>query len=347
MKFKYIVVYQIRGLTCSPNENDTVIDSKERTGHVVKSIITSNPDPYCNDLDRSLALGYLMLKSFVGQRETDDVNREITGIQEARKKDLEGSLALIFIAEGDIVPDFSRPHRETADYVVGFDIINKEEIVSTYRDHINATIAALCLSLVGKSIQVKRLRSDVYLINEHDLPVYSMEFSDSGEMFSSTPITKDIIEDTQVQLKKSNKRALTKVNKLLTQAISRENDELRRFMFGWAGLEILITSVFKEYEKLFAQSLPGAELTSPTHRYFRRIREVMKGKYNIADQFVIVAACIGNEAVEADIEEFVRIKKIRDALFHDTSAAEKGLPSFEAIELLKKYLRLHTRKAAG
>ena len=169
-----------------------------------------------------------------------------------------------------------------------------------------------------------------------------MDFSGSGTMFSSTPITKELIEETHVQLKKSNERISAKVNRLLAQAISRENDELRRFMFGWAGLEILISSVFKEYEKLFAQTLQGSEPTSPTHRYFKRIREVMKGKYNIADQFVIVAACIGNESVEADIEEFVRIKKIRDALFHDTSAAEKGLPSFEIIELLRKYLRLHT-----
>ena len=58
--------------------------------------------------------------------------------------------------------------------------------------------------------------------------------------------------------------------------------------------------------------------------------------------FVIVAACINNEPVDEDISRFVKIKKIRDALFHDTSAAEKGLPTVEVIELLKKYLKLHT-----
>jgi hypothetical protein len=260
---------------------------------------------------------------------------------------MEGALALIFIADGETEPDFSRPNKETDDYIIGFDVINKDNITATYKNQINATIAALCLASERTSIQVKRLRSDVYLINEYNKPFYSMVFSASGEMYSSMPVTTEIINQAQSHLKKSSKKALSKVHRHLTQAISRENDELRRFMFGWAGLETLVKAVFSPYEQLFVQSLLGANPESPTHRYFKRIREVMKGKYNIADQFIIIAACIGNELVEADIEEFIRIKKVRDALFHDTTAAEKGLPSFEVVELLKKYLRLHTNGVSG
>lgn len=105
----------------------------------------------------------------------------------------------------------------------------------------------------------------------------------------------------------------------------------------------IIKTVFSEYEKLFIQNLLESDPASQAGRYFKRIREVMKGKYNIADQFVVVAACIGEGSVETDAEEFIRIKKIRDALFHDTSLAEKGLPTVAIVELLKKYLRLHLK----
>jgi hypothetical protein len=347
MKFKYITAYQIRGLIHNPNEGDMEIYAKENDGVSVRAILTAKPDQYCYDIDRAQSIGYLMLTGMVGQRGTDDVNLEIKSgierIRENRKKELQGSEAFIFIAEGETEVDFSHPNRETDDYVLGFDIINKDDIASAYRDQINATLSALCLVNDRVPIQVKKLRGDVYLINDIGKPVYSIGISASGEAYTSIQTTVEIINEAKGQIKSINKRALTKVCRLLTQAISRDNDDLRRFMFGWAALETLIKTVFSEYEKLFVQSLLASDIGNQAHRYFKRIREVMKGKYNIADKFVVVAACIGEEAVEKDIQEFIRIKKIRDAFFHDTSMAEKGLPTFEAVELLKKYLRLHIK----
>lgn len=342
MKFNYVSMYQIWGLTHNAAEDDISMPIKGGQNSSLKAILTGNPDKYCDDLDRSLALGYIMLKGMAGQHEADAVKLEIDRIRESRKKTLEGTVALFFVAEGNAEADLSRPSREVDDYVVGFEVIDKEKVVSTYKDQINATVAALCLSSDRIPIQIKKVRSDVYLINDQNKPVYSLDISMSGEAFSSTPITTEIINGANVQFKRSNKRQLSKVNRLLTQAISRDNDELRRFMFGWAGLEVLITSAFKDYEKVFVQSLQGANPTCAIDRYFKRIQKVMEGKYNIADMFVIVAACINNEPIDDDILRFVKIKKIRDALFHDTSASEKGLPTFEVIELLKKYLKLHT-----
>lgn len=341
------MVYQIRGLIHNPNEDDMEIYAKESDNTSVRAILSGRPDQHCYDIDRAQSISYLMLKGMVGQREPDDlqlaIKSEIERIQEHRKKELEGSEALIFIAEGEAHVDFSGTNRETDDYVLGFDIIDKDALVSAYRDQINAALAALCLATERVPIQVKKLRGNVYLINELGKPVYSISGSASGEGYSSIQTTAEIIKEAKGQIKLIGKRALTKVYKLLTQAISRDNDELRRFMFGWAALETLIKNVFSEYEKLFVQSLLASDPATQAHRYFTRIREVMKGKYNIADQFVVVAACIGNGAVETDIQEFIRIKKVRDALFHDTSGADKGLPTTATVELLKKYLRLHIK----
>jgi hypothetical protein len=348
MKYRYITVYQIRGLTHAPNEGDIEIYAKESDKYSLRAILSGRLDQYCYDMDRAQSIGYLMLTGMVGQRGTTDQKLEIESgidrIREQRKKELQGSEALVFIAEGNAQVDLnSSPTKETNDYIVGVDIVNKDDIIFSHRDQVNAALAALCLATERIPIQIKHLRGDVYLFNEFNKPVYSIGFSVSGEGYSSIPTTAEIIKESQGQLKLVSKRALTKVYRLLTQAISRDNDELRRFMFGWAALEIFIKTIFSEYENLFIQSLLESDSASQAGRYFKRIREVMKGKYNIADQFVVVAACIGEGSVEPDVEEFIRIKNIRDALFHDTSMAEKGLPTFAVVELLKKYLRLHLK----
>jgi hypothetical protein len=59
---------------------------------------------------------------------------------------------------------------------------------------------------------------------------------------------------------------------------------------------------------------------------------------------MVVAACLADSSAEVDVEEFKRLKKIRDSLFHDLSKAAKSLPIAETTELLQKYLRLHIKK---
>lgn len=240
MKFRYITAYQLMGLTHDPNNDDIEIYAEESDNSSVRAILSGRPDQYCYDMDRAQSIGHLMLHGMVGQRGTDDEKLEIENrierLREHRKKELQGSEALIFMAEGETHVDLSSPNKETNDYVIAFDIINKDSIVSDYRDQINAALAALCLATERVPIQVKHLRGDVYLVNELGKPVYSIGFSLRGEGYSSIPTSAEIIKAAQDHLKLVSKRALTKVYRLLTQAISRDNDELRRFMFGWAAI---------------------------------------------------------------------------------------------------------------
>jgi hypothetical protein len=347
MKYRYITVYQIRGLTHSPNAGDTEIYAKGSDNYSVRAILSDRPDQYCYDMDRARSINYLTITGMVGKHGTTDEKLEIESgierIRERRKKEMEAAEALVFIAEGDAQVDLSSSIKETNDYIVGFDIVNKDEILSLHRDKVNAALAALCLATEGVPIQVKHLSSGIYLLNEFNKPVYSIGISASGEAYTSIPTTAEIIKEAQGQLKSAGKRVLNKIYGLLSQAISRDNDELRRFMFGWAALEIFIKTVFLEYEKLFIKRLLETDFASQASRYFDSIRRVMKGKYSIADKFVVVATCLGERSVDPDLKEFIRIKKVRDALFHDTSMAEKGLPTFVIVELLKKYLRLHMK----
>ena len=60
MKFKYISLYQIRGLTHNPAEGAIQLYSKEHDTISLKAVLTDKPDPFCYDIDRALTLGNFM-----------------------------------------------------------------------------------------------------------------------------------------------------------------------------------------------------------------------------------------------------------------------------------------------
>jgi len=346
MKYRYIAIYRIKGLNHDPIKGDIEVFEDKGKALVVKAFLTKEHDRYCYEIDRAQAVGYLMLRGFVGQGETNDlklaVENEIVRIRERRTKELDTSEAFVFTAEGETDADFTSPTKETDDYIMGFDVTNKEQIVAIHDNAVSAILAALCLSSAEQTIQFKRLRAGVYLISDLGKPVYTFSLSGSADVYVSGRTTNNIITAAQSQaVALTANTSLYRVYRLLVQSISIENDELRRFMFGWSGLEILINKIFSTYEKRFVQNLLGANPAAPTQKYFETIHDVMKGKYRLMDKFVVVAACIGDASVETDIESFGRIKKTRDGLMHGDTLEEKSLPISETVALLKKYLRQH------
>jgi len=347
MKYKYIVAYQIAGLIHAPDSGDVEIYADE-SGFLANAIPMEGVDKYCYEVDRAQSLGHLVLRSAFGRRESDDLRiemeAEVGRIRERRNKELGNSEILVFTAEGMVEPDFSRPHRETDDFVLGFEVINKDDIAAAYDSQINAVLAALCLSTEHEIIQVKRIQRGVYLVNEFGKPVYSLHLSASVNAFVSRRIAEETIGDARIRaVALMGGESLASVNRLLVQAICSENDRLRRFIFAWSALEILVNKVFPEYEnRLFTSVQRDKELASPMERYFRRIRGVMKDKYSIADKFSLIAAWLGDDACETDMDVFISVKKKRDVLFHGEALDEDSLPIPETIGLLKKYLRLHT-----
>jgi hypothetical protein len=351
MKYKYVSVYKIRGLTHVPEQGDIKLYAKENNGSVI-AVLTDKPDEYCHEIDEAQCLGYSLLRAFAVKAGPDrngpDMKAQIARIRERRKKELAGSDALVFIAEGEVEADFSSRSVERHDYVLGIDIITKETIAEAHSEDFNAILTAIFLSVGNSAIQVTRIAGDVYLIGKGGKPVYSLGLSASGEAYTSVPTTDRFIGMAQAHAATlATKSSLSRVYKLLIQAISRDNDELRRFIFGWSALEILISKLFSEYEKQFVQNLVGAHPANNSLRYFERVREVMQGKYSIIDKFVIVAACIGDDRSEADIENFTKIKKMRDALLHGEVINEKSLPIRETVELLQKYLLRHINPKAS
>lgn len=139
----------------------------------------------------------------------------------------------------------------------------------------------------------------------------------------------------------TNERGLERVSSLFVQSMDLEYDDFRRFILGWSALEILINKVFRDYERAFVDELVSGASVHGASRYFTRITEVMKDKYTLVDKFSVIAAVLAGESSDADIENFKRIKKIRDNLFHGQDAPETPLPKAELQALLNKYFRSH------
>lgn len=351
MKYRHVSIYEIRGLIHPSGKGDVTVYTKTGIPSVTV-LLTDNPDNYCYEIDRAQSVGYLMLTGSAGLKMSANLQLELQNhigqIRERRRKELGTAQVLVFIAEGDVDVDFSGPIRDCGGYVVGFDIVSKEHISQSIDFERSAALAALSLSVEQNSLQTRRISKGSYLITESGKPAYSMSISLNAEAYSSKHTTDEIVERTAHYLSSLlGDISLSRVYRLFVQAISRKNDELRRFLFGWSALEILISKVFSDYEKLFITNLLGSDPANHVQRYFERVRDVMKRKYRITDKFVIVAACIGKDSVETDIEDFVKIKKARDALLHGDLVDEKTLPVSETISLLKRYIRYHTNTKAA
>lgn len=159
MKYKYVAVYQLRGLIHNPDRGDIDLYVKEGVPSV-RAILTDKLDEYCYELDRAHVVGYLMLKSMFGNCKSKalrvEVETEICRIRERRNKELKGSEKFIFIAEGETTPDFSKPNEETDNYILGYGLIEKDQITESHSDQLNAILAALCLSTKHEIIEIKK-----------------------------------------------------------------------------------------------------------------------------------------------------------------------------------------------
>jgi hypothetical protein len=61
MKYRYITVYQLRGLIHNPDRGDVDLYIKEGFPSV-RALLTDKLDDHCYELDRAQSVGYLMLK---------------------------------------------------------------------------------------------------------------------------------------------------------------------------------------------------------------------------------------------------------------------------------------------
>ncbi len=118
-----------------------------------------------------------------------------------------------------------------------------------------------------------------------------------------------------------------------------EDDPVRRFLFAYCGLEVLVNNVVSRWRSVLIESLrrdlagaPVGELLWPTtqdDRYPER---------NLVFKFAAAATLVSRESAEADTDIFRMIAKRRNGFAHGSANDLEGLPHADAVALLQRYV---------
>lgn len=131
VKYRYTAMYMIRGFSLPTNEEDKelVIYSKID----LRAILTTEPNPYMVEGDRSLAMAGLLLQAIFRSKPASEefkhhISNVVEEIQDAREKEFGDGPYLVIIRGGETL-NFTPSHlRDAEDFVVSFDGANKGEI---------------------------------------------------------------------------------------------------------------------------------------------------------------------------------------------------------------------------
>jgi hypothetical protein len=349
MRYEYIVAYKVSGLTL-PKDTAEITLPDYHDGSKAQCILTSQADIHLDNVDRGRAIAGVMLRRVFGTpgegKAVDLLNAEIQEIREERKKVVGSSPVLVVRFSGDI--DVKLPNKLHRDdqYAVGLDFINKAAIHADLSPVLQGICATVCL-IPDKHVSLKSIASGIYALDDDKRPYYSLSFTGSGAATFAHQISEADRSFLESMLPHVNGHTkLERVIRLLTQAFDADSDELRAFLAGWTGIEILVNKAFRSYETVFVNSLRGAAPPETVIRYFDRIQSVMKDKYSLVDKFTMMAACIAPDDADNDIAQFSKLKNVRDKLLHGADISDKQLPVNELRALLAKYVRGHVMYSA-
>ncbi len=348
MKYIYKASWSVIGGISLGKDAQTIVLLESE---LCRFVLTNTPDPFLLDIDRGAALGRLMLRGFAGKRGDEfpvTLNAEIGEIKTERTKKVGAHPILIVEACGDIEAEITRPFREHEGFIVTFDCVNKKEVAQSHKSEIEAMKLAVALESDPPS-RFASLGDGIYLTNEEGKTIYSVSFTVSGEASVSTGLKENAVESIYTRyniLYRSND--IESVERLFSQMADYGSDRLKAFLSGWAAIEILIAKTFKTYEDAFLSPLAKAGQQGLREIFLSRIKSVMKDKYRLTDKFAAVGAVLFPDApeieIQKDLEKFIKLKKLRDSIFHGEEFSERDLPVYDLAAMLRKYILAHVER---
>lgn len=347
LQAKYVAIWKLSGANKLATDKPRLTLASSQEPQALATI-TADPAPDFVHIDRANALATQILKGVFtpekGGSLEERLAAEIASISTSRAKKTEAGIYLVIEGNKDVpLPDF-KARRDTLDFSVCLDVIDKKEIRASFRPFVYAALFALGLShLPNADRQIEKIGEVVYLIDpESEKPIYTISMSIGNARLSlSSPLTEDVISVAGKRVPALMLgRAMGRSISLINTSFDRETNPLQAFIAAWSALEIFVNANFKDvYEaRWFDVMESGAPVCGKP--VFERFKDVMHDKYRLADKFLIIAAMLDPEAATADDQEFRRLKKIRDDLLHALASPDE-LPTEAVQGLLVKYMRAH------
>lgn len=344
MDYNYTIVYRFEGISPSNLDEDKIVYQNDSLGITV--VLTSDVNRHCLVIDTGLACAGLLLRGMFGDEKIQElpiaIDSEVKKIQEERvSKNKSGTYAVIIINGQAEVEIKENLHRETDDFRICFDAIDKELLRKEHEEKIHAIVASVAISTSPEYL-AEKIASGIYFIDRNKKPLYSYTFQGGrARLILAEPV--DSEKETEITkaigLSNANQQLKTPF-RLLTQSLETTQDELRAFLSAWSALEIITNKVFPIYEDKFIAGIVDDHNSHGVNHFLDRIKDVMKDKYRLTDKFSLIASFLSDEITE-DIELFKSMKKIRDDISHGKEFNEETLPVEDARKLASKYLKRH------
>ncbi|HEY8128352.1 MAG TPA: hypothetical protein VIF39_06520 [Hyphomicrobium sp.] len=238
-------------------------------------------------------------------------------------------------------PKFLCHDLEHADFAFGMRLFDEASLAERATAACQAATSGILLAIPHDiTATIVNLGSVAYVIEEGTgRLIYSINPTVATSHNSHSSLAEAVFEHAVAYSRSLKKdQTIQTVVRLLSQS-AQTIDRLQSFLTAWAGLEVFLGKTFNTYQPGFFATIEAAAAPSAVP-FVNRLREVMDGKYNIRDKFVIVSSALDEANANGDIEAFKRLKDIRDKV-HTMSVPTASLPVEETRNLLRKYLRLH------
>lgn len=344
MDYTYTVIYRFEGIAATNLEEDMIVYEDDSLGVTV--ILTNDVNRHCLILDRGLACASLLLRGMFGDEKAQElpiaVETEVTKIQEERVSKISSAAYTVITIKGQAELEIKdNLHRETEQFRICFDAIDRDLLRKTHEETIHSIISSLSIS-TSPEYHAEKITSGIHFIDSSNKLLYSFTMQGGrARMILAKPIGPEKGKEISKIIGLSCGNALFKTPfRLLTQSLENTQDELRAFIAAWTALEILTNKIFSTYEEKFISGITHEHNSHGVNQFLIRIKNVMKDKYRLADKFSLIASFLSDD-ISGDIELFKSMKIIRDNISHGKEFNEETLPVENARKMVAKYLKSH------
>jgi hypothetical protein len=348
VKVRYIAIYKLHGANRLPDEAQS-LELLALQNPALGATLTTCPEPYFLHLDTSLALGTQLLKGVFAPDKKGTLQErlaaEIEEVKARRASQTGTGVFLVLNGEADIpTPEF-KARRDTEEFAICIDAVAKPQIRGIFGQSTQSVLTALGLTLPPNADRrVQKIGDVVYLVDpDSGKPMYTFSFQGGFARASiASPLTQDVIAETAALTPKlTTEKSMARPTSLLVTSLEEATGELQAFIAAWSALEIFVNTTFRwTYEARWFEIMEDGAPAS-AKPVFDRFKRVMSDKYRLADKFLVISSVLDPNGAAADAEEFQRLKRDRDELFHTPGTSSSALPRDAVQKLLLKYMKLH------
>jgi hypothetical protein len=343
MEYVYTSIYRFEGISDGNLDDDKVIYESE--DNKVTVIITKDLNKHCHIIDIGVVCAHFLLLGKEGHKKLEsEEDIELQALDIRHERDLKKKIGQYIVIQfkGQASETLNeKTTKETEQFILAFDAIDKNTIKDKHKDQISSVLASFAISLGAENHIFKEIEG-LHFRHWSGKTLYSYSFEVGNPRVI---LSKTIENQKEIELQKAISDALAYPQmktsfRLLSESLQFSNERLRSFMAGWHALEIFINKAFSGYEDAFINNVLEHQTSKGTYIFMQQIKKVMNGKYRITDKFVLIASFLSDD-IDSDIESFKKFKSKRDDISHGAEVEEESLPAEEIRKFTILYLKLH------